>query len=290
VGTIRRALAAELGLSPDLTLVAGGHDQTCAALGAGAVRKGTGVISTGTAEVLSTALDAPVLSRPMFDSFYPCYLHAKGGMAFTFSLNHTGGILLKWWRDQFAGPEVEHASRQGLDAYEVIDQRMPEGLSPVLFLPHLNGSGTPGCDLESRGAVVGLTLGTTRHDIAKGVLEGLSFELRLNLKTLESCGIALEELVAVGGGAKSARWLQLKADILNRPLRTLRCPEAAGLGAALLAGVGTGVYKTIDEAVAQAVRYERGFEPAQDRAAAYAERYATYQTLYPSLRAVHSQI
>jgi len=290
VGTIRGALAEELGLPRDLVLVAGGHDQTCAAIGAGAIRKGIGIISTGTAEVLSTALDLPVLSQAMFDGFYPCYLHAKRGMYFTFALNHIGGILLKWWRDNFAVVEVSCAADQGRDAYQVIDEHMPEGPSPVMVLPHLNGSGTPTCDLQSKGAVVGLTLATTRHDIAKAILEGLTFELRTNLESMKACGITVDELVAAGGGAKSARWLQLKADILNRPLRTLRCREAACLGAALLAGTAVGTYSTLEEAVTQAVRYEREFVPAPDRVSVYAERYATYKQIYPCLQAIHSKL
>jgi xylulokinase len=290
IGTIRRTLAEELGLPSNLALVTGGHDQTCAALGAGAIRPGLGVVSTGTAEVLSTALAGPLLSKEMFESFYPCYLHAAPEMFFTFSLNHVGGILLRWWRDNLAGQEAAEAARRGIDAYQLIDERMPKGLSPVLVLPHFNGGGTPTCDLQSKGAVIGLTLATTRHDIAKAILEGLTFELNLNLETMLSCGGAIEELVAVGGGAKSALWLQLKADILNRPLRTLRCREAACLGAALLAGTAVGVYKDLEEAVTQTVRYEREFVPSATLAPAYAERYALYKLLHPSLRVVHSKV
>jgi xylulokinase len=286
-GTIRRALADELGLPGSLVLVTGGHDQTCAALGAGAIRAGLGVVSTGTAEVLSTALDRPLLSKAMFDSFYPCYLHASNGLYFTFSLNHVGGILLRWWRDNFACQEFADARHKGADPYQLIDDRMPRGLSPVMFLPHCNGSGTPGCDLKSKGAVVGLTLATTRHDVAKAILEGLTFELKYNFETMLSCGMRVEELVAVGGGARSSSWLQLKADILNRPLRTLRCHEAACLGAALLAGTAVGIYKNLQEAVAHTVFHEKEFVPCASRVTAYSERYETYQQLYPSLRELH---
>lgn len=285
-GTVRDGLADELGLPRGLLLVTGGHDQTCAAIGSGAVRSGLGVVSTGTAEVMSMALDAPALSAAVFDNYYPCYLHAKDGMHFTFSLNHAGGILLKWWRDNFAGPETAEAGLTGADAYRLIDERMPSEPSPVLFLPHLTGSGTPTCDLGSKGAVVGLTLGTTRHDIARAMLEGLTFELRLNLHTMEQCGMPVTELVAAGGGAKSPRWLQLKADILNRPLRTLRCREAACLGAALLAGAGAGVYRNLDEGVAQAVSYDQQYVPIPNHVAVYAERYAVYRQLHPALRTV----
>jgi xylulokinase len=126
--------------------------------------------------------------------------------------------------------------------------------------------------------------------VAKAILEGLGFELRNNLETMLSCGMRIEELVAVGGGAKSSVWLQLKADILNRPLRTLRCREAACLGAALLAGTGTGVYRHLEEAVAQTVHHDREFVPLPDHVTLYSKRYATYQQLYPSLRTLHSKL
>jgi xylulokinase len=289
-GGLRRELAVELGLPPGLLLVAGGHDQTCAALGAGAVRPGIGVVSTGTAEVLATAFDRPVLSDAMFESYYPCYLHAKPEMYFTFSLNHCGGLLLRWWRDNFAGEDTRTAGVQGMDAYQFMDAQLPAGPAPVMFLPHLNGSGTPLCDLHSKGAIVGLTLATRRPEIFKAILEGLTFELRTNLERMASCGIAVEQLVAVGGGARSWPWLQLKADILNRPLRTLECGEAACLGAALLAGTAAGAYANLAEAVAQTVRYGREFKPVADRVAAYAGRYALFQQLYPSLRTVNQSL
>jgi len=120
-------------------------------------------------------------------------------------------------------------------------------------------------------------------------LQGLTFELNLNLETMLSCGIPIEDLVAVGGGAKSTTWLQLKADILNRPLRTLHCGEAACLGAALLAGTAVGIYKDLNEAVAQTVHYEKEFVPSAERVSSYAERYGTYKLLHPSLRAVNSK-
>jgi sugar (pentulose or hexulose) kinase len=290
IGTISPAMAAELGLPAGLALATGGHDQTCAALGAGAIREGLGVVSTGTAEVLSTALARPVLTEAMFNSYYPCYRHVLDGTCFTFSLNHVGGILLKWWRDNFGVEATAEAARTGWDAYQWMDAHLPAGPSPVLFLPHLNGSGTPWCDMRSKGAVVGLTLATTRHDVAKAMLEGLAFELRKNLETMRTCGLGIEEIVAVGGGAKSAVWLQVKADILNRPLRTLRCGEAACLGAALLAGTAAGVYRHPEEAVAQTVHYEREIIPLPDRVAAYSERYAAYRQIYPALQALHATL
>jgi xylulokinase len=207
-------------------------------------------------------------------------------MYFTFALNHVGGILLRWWRDEFAAAEVAAAAATAQDPYQLIDASLPVGPSPVMVLPHLNGTGTPWCDLDARGAIVGLSLATTRHDVAKALLEGLAFELRINLDTMRACGIEVGELVAVGGGAKSAVWLQLKAEILGRPIRTLRCREAACLGAALLAGVGSGVYGSLEEAVARAVVVDREFEPDPGMTGRYLERFEVYQRLYPALKGV----
>jgi xylulokinase len=289
-GNIRPELAAELGLPTGLLLVTGAHDQCCAAIGAGIVKEHIGVVSTGTAEVLATALQAPALSRQMFEGFYPCYLHAKEGMFFTFALNHVGGILLKWFRDNFCQAELVEAAQKQCDPYLLIDAKMPVGPSRVMVLPHFNGSGTPWCDLESKGAVLGLTLATSRHEIAKAILEGLTFELLINLDTLQQCGIQVRQLVAVGGGAKSKVWLQMKADILQRPIQILRCRESACLGAALLAGTAAGLYASLDEAVAQTVVYDREYLPEDQAAVKYAEKFATYRKLYPTLRPLNQEL
>jgi xylulokinase len=291
VGAVSQPASAAAGLPAGALLVAGGHDQTCAALGAGVVRAGIGVISTGTAEVLSTAFTQPALNDAMFQSFYPCYRHAKAGMYFTFALNHVGGLLLRWYRDNFAGIEVQEAAQQGLDPYDQILSKMPvAGPSPVLVLPHLNGSGTPWCDLASKGAIVGLTMATTRHDLARAILESQTYELKINIETLERAGVGIQEFIAVGGGAKSAQWLQIKADILERPVKTLAVREAACLGAAILAGAASGVYASVDEAVSRVVRSQRVFTPQADAQKKYIDMFRVYTQLYPALHAINREL
>ena len=290
VGKVSAAAAETTGLPQGTLLVAGGHDQTCAALGAGVVCEGKGVVSTGTAEVLSTAFQAPALNEAMYAGFYPCYLYTKDGMYFTFALNHVGGILLRWYRDQFAAVEVQEAQQEGIDPYTRILSKVPDKPSHVMVLPHLNGSGTPWCDMESKGAIVGLTLATSRHEIARAILESQTYELKINLATLEQAGVMVKELSAVGGGAKSALWLQLKADILGRPINTLQTREAACLGAAILAGAAAGVYQSVDEGVAQTVRSQTIFTPDPGRQAQYQELYETYTQIYPVLRPINARL
>ncbi|MDR0601629.1 MAG: hypothetical protein LBG42_04545 [Treponema sp.] len=142
-GFLRGELLEEWGLQGPVTLVTGGHDQTCAALGAGVIRENIAVDSHGTAEVIGAAFNGIHTGDGMFKSFYPCYCHAKKDMYFTFSLNHTGGILLKWYRDQFCADETREAAASGESAYQIMERKCPKGPSPVFVLPHFNGSGTP---------------------------------------------------------------------------------------------------------------------------------------------------
>jgi len=289
-GTLTADAARQAGLQPGALLVTGGHDQTCAALGAGVNRAGIGVLSAGTADVLSTAFTEPKVNDAMFNGFYPCYLHARRDMYFTFALNHIGGILLRWYRDTFGAEEVRKAAQEGRDPYDLLVETVPEGPSPVMVLPHFNGSGNPVCDMSSRGAIVGLTLSTTRPDIVKAILECLAFESRINVDYWNEAGIEIGELRAVGGGARSPRWLQIRSDILGRPVRTLQVREAACLGAAILAGAAAGVFSSVDEGIRRTVRFGRTHEPDPRSAARYTERFGTYRQVYPALKEVNASL
>ncbi len=290
VSKISKKIAGSMGLDPETLLVTGGHDQACAALGSGVVKEGTGIISTGTAEVLSTAFPQPVLNKVMFDSFYPCYLYVKKGMYFTFSLNHVGGLLLRWFRDNFSGSEIDEAKKSGSDIYELLISRIPGGPSKILFLPHLNGSGTPWCDMLSKGAIVGLKMSTTKYDIVRAILESQAYELKINLEAMEKAGIKIDELNAVGGGARSPAWLQIKANILNRPVNTLRTREAASLGAAILAGSAAGLYGSIAEGVEMTVKSDNAFYPDEKIVDEYHDRFLVYKELYPALASINERL
>lgn len=279
VGVVSDTLAAELGLKKGCKLVAGGHDQTCAALGAGIVRPDMALDSHGTAEVISTALSSVQVGDVMFEGYYPCYAHTVKGLYFTFALNHTGGILLKWFAENFCHADGDAAQKTGHSIYTEICSHMSPEPSPVMLIPHLNGSGTPTCELNAKGTLLGLTLNTTRYDIAKAVIEALSFEMRLNMDALCNVGIDVRSLRCVGGGARSEITLQNKADCMGIPVATLQTREAACLGAALLAGGAIGVYKDAAEAAQTVVRTARVFEPDARRAALFAERYAEYRAL-----------
>jgi xylulokinase len=290
VGRLRTDLCQKLGIGDEVLLVSGGHDQACAALGSGVIEAGRAMVSTGTAEVVEVASDTLALDDALRRGNISVYRHVVPGLYLAMTLNHSGGLLLRWFRDTLGRWEIEQAKGTGQDAYDLILDRVPEGPTSLLILPHFAGSGTPWFDTESKGAVLGLTFATSHAEIAKAILEGLCFELRVNLDLLRGAGVAIDELHAVGGGARSSLWLQLKADICQVPLRVPQVTDAACLGAALLAGVGAGVYSDLQSAVAQTVHLERRVVPLASSLNAYDARYALYRQVYPTLKALLRQM
>jgi xylulokinase len=284
VGEMVPSLLRELGLNDRVLLVSGGHDQACAALGSGVVRPGSAMVSTGTAEVLEVAMDSPVLNDTLRQGNVSVYRHIVPGLCLAMTLNHSGGLLLRWFRDLFCEPQVEKARQTNADAYDLILADAPEQPTGLFVLPHFAGSGTPWLDTSSKGAILGLTFSVDRATLAKAILEGLTFELRINLDLLRAGGVMLRELHAVGGGARSPIWLRLKSDICRMPLRVPRVTEAACLGAALLAGVGAGLYTNPASAASHTVHWGHRVEPQDEAMAQYDKRYATYRKLYPTLK------
>jgi len=212
------------------------------------------------------------------------------GLYLAMTLNHSGGLTLRWFRDTLAQGEVQRAREEGRDPYDLLlGGASPEPTS-LLLLPHFAGSGTPRFDTASKGALLGLTFSTTKTDLAKAILEGLTFELRLNLDLLRENGVVIDELRAIGGGARSDLWLQLKADVTGIPVAAPATPEAASWGAALLAGQGAGCFVSAAEASAARVRLERRFAPDPQRATRYAARYALYRELYPAVAGISHRL
>ena len=167
------------------------------------------MVSTGTAEVVEVALAAPQLSAELEAGNISVYAHVVPGLYLAMTLNHSGGLILRWFRDTFCQDTLALAQETGTDPYDLIFNDAGPGPSPVLLLTHFSGSGTPHFDTQSKGALLGLTFATTRADVARAILEGLCFELRYNLEVLQSGGVAIQELRAIGGGGGLPLWVRL---------------------------------------------------------------------------------
>jgi len=290
VGMMRKELAEELGFSNQPIIATGGHDQACGALGVGLVESGLAMVSTGTAEVVEVAMDTPHLNQTLYEGNMSIYQHTFPGLYVVMTLNQSGGFILRWFRDTFCEIEMEKATRTGADVYDLIFQDAEIVPSPIMILPHFFGSGTPSFDTQSKGAVVGLTFATTKTDFAKAIIEALTMELRLNLEILQDGGVLIDELRAIGGGAKSELWLQLKADIMGIPVAAPEVTEAAGMGAAVLGGVAAGIFSDPTEVIKKHLKIKKVYQPNLDNKALFDERYAIYKKLYPTVKEINRQL
>ena len=283
VGTIPSSMAAELGLPEGVQVVAGGHDQPCGALGAGAIEPGLAMYATGTVECICPAFDRPILEESFFRNNLCTYDYTVKDMYTTVAFSLTGGNLLQWFRDQWGQVEIEEAQRVGGSAYDLLLESMPSEPTDLLVLPYFTPSGTPYFDAQTPAAIVGLRMGTTRQQVLRALLEGIAMEMRLNVDILQDAGLGVREFRAIGGGAKNPALAQLKADVLGRPITTLAVTEAGCLGVAMLAcGADTGI--SLAQLVQSWVTPQSLVEPDPKRAEFYRQRFGAYKELYPTVR------
>jgi xylulokinase len=262
-------------------LVAGSHNQCAAAIGAGVIEPHLACYSIGAAEVIGTCLPAARTSPAMLEGNFPCYCHAVGSQYFTITLNQSGGLSLEWFYDSVLQGQT------GEDQPPELADSTCVRPSPVLFLPHLVGSGTPSCDHSSRGAFVGLSVKTRQADLLQALIDAQAFEARLNLETLDLAGVTIADLRAVDRGARMRKALQVKATVLARPIHTLHSPEAALMGAAMLAQTAIGTFSNLEEATRECVRVASTIEPVASARAAYEAAYERFRSLYDALRSFY---
>ncbi|MCD4736410.1 MAG: hypothetical protein K8R53_10220 [Bacteroidales bacterium] len=283
IGKIDTKVAEELGLAGEVCVVAGGHDQPCGALGAGVTEPGMAMYATGTVECITPVIAEPVFSNRLFESNLCTYDHAVNGMYVTIAYSLTGGNILKWFRDEFGAREIAEAEQTGVNAYELLLKVAGEKPSNLMVLPYFTPSGTPYFDTKTKGAVLGLQLSTSRVEFIRSLLEGVSFEMRLNIELLEKSGYFINELRAVGGGAMSAVWTQLKADVTGKIITPLTVTEAGCLGVAMLAcAAKTG--ESINKLAARWVKPLSAVYPLNDNRKLYDDRFKSYQRLYNSVK------
>ena len=290
IGEIGKKVSGELGLPSGVVVVAGGHDQPCGALGAGIIRGGEVMDATGTVECIAPAFGEPVVNQQMIDGNFSCYPHVVEGLYVTLGFVSSGGVVLRWFRDTLAQADVARAKTENRDVYDILLEDIPDVPGTAMLLPHFTGSGTPHLDLESKGAIVGLSLSTSKGELVKAILEGISYEIKQNLTMLEDAGVEINEVRAIGGGAKSEKWLQLKADMFGKKVIALDISEGVCLGTAILAGTAIGKYNSIEEAVDLLVKPQKEYYPREEIAQEYDDKLKVYQQIYPALRDLNDQL
>lgn len=289
VGAVRPAVAESLGLSEDTLVVSGVHDQIAAALGAGVVQPGDAADGIGSSECITAMIGEGIDYKGLHRQSICAEPYAMDDRFVALIFNNTSGSALKWYKNTFEEELMKRADREGKSVYELLNDRMASSPSPLLFLPHLAGAGTPTMDSAATGLISGLTLSTTRADVYRAILEGMNFEMRLNLQILTDCGLEIPLLTAVGGGSVSERVLKIKASILDRPIRTVENPHSGTVGLAILCAVALGRYTSIPEAVSAIVRERAIIEPNPEWRTIYQQKYEQYSRLYPAGKMIYNR-
>lgn len=283
-GVVTAAASRRFGLLAGTPVIAGGADNTCAAVGTGIVRAGRVSSSIGSSGVIFAHTDAPVRDP---EARVHTFNHSAPGKWYLMGVMLSAGLSLRWFRDTFAAREMDIEKRTGRDAYGQLTQlaaTAPPGAGGVTFLPYLSGERTPHKNPHARGVFFGISHATTRADMARAVMEGIAFGLKDSLDIIESvAGFKTREVRATGGGAKSPFLRQLQADVFGRPVATLNHDEGPAFGAALIAGTGAGVYPSINTAVEKTVKIKENIKPDKQRHATYAKLHKKFQSLYKSM-------
>jgi len=280
-GTVSDKVAAELNLPKGVAVVVGGHDQCCNSLGAGIFQAGSAVCGIGTYECITPTYDHIPDGAAMLRQGLNIEHHLFPHLYVSFIYNQ-GGSLVRWFRDTFAAADHKLV-KPNEDIYDVLSREMPPEPSRLLTLPTFEITGPPGFLADVSGVIVGLKTSTTRGEILKSIMECETMYFADSIQALKALGMDTSEFVATGGGAKSDQWLQIKADIFGVPFVRPHIIEASLLGAAILAGVSTGVFENPAEAVAQFVKRVKVFEPDPVRHQLYQEKLEDYRALFPLL-------
>jgi len=276
-GRVSSSGAEATGLCVGTRVVAGAGDQAAGAVGMGIVKPGVVSATIGTSGVVFAATDHPALDKL---GRIHTFCHAVPGRWHVMGVTQAAGLSLRWFRDQFCNRAVE---------YEHLTQEaiaVPPGANGLFWAPYLMGERTPYCDPTIRGGLVGLSATHTRADAIRAILEGVAFSLKDTLSIFEEMEVPIRSLRFGGGGARSDLWRQIQADTYGKEAEIVEAEEGAAYGAALLAGVGSRVWKTVEEACDMVIRVLKRVMPDANASAVMQRNYNTYRRLYPALRSI----
>ena len=280
VGRVTEEAAKETGLAAGTPVVAGGLDAACGTLGAGVVRPGETQEQGGQAGGMSICIDEYAADPRLILSYHvaPDTWLLQGGTT-------GGGGVMRWFEQNFADYERENGSgRSSLVQLNEIAEKVPAGSEGLIFLPYMSGERTPIWDPDAKGVFYGLDFSKTKGHFVRACMEGVAFALRHNLEVAEASGAEVEELKAMGGSANSLLWTQIKADITGKRITVPASDTATTLGAAILAGVGVGIYASCEEAVDKTVHTTRTHEPDPGNKDVYDKAYSIYREIYEQLK------
>jgi xylulokinase len=282
VGTITPAIAEQTGFAVGTPVCVGAGDQNCGMVGMGSIRPGMATVTLGTAGLAIVSLERPIdgIGGLMITN------HAAPGLWEAEGVALAAASSYRWFRDTIGTLEKEQEAQHGRTAYEALNDlaaAAPVGSQGLLFLPYLATAGTPRWNASARAAFLGLSFAHGRGDMVRAVLEGVVLEVRDIMESWQQAGIAVDRIRLGGGATKSALWNHIQADVYGRPVQTLKVGESTALGAAILGGVGAGVFHSIAEGVDHMVAVTGEVEPNVANHRVYEDLYQAYVKAYEGL-------
>jgi xylulokinase len=273
-----------LGLTTECLVVGGAGDCAAGAVGNGIVSRGTLSTSIGTSGIMFVHSDTVQVDPA---GRLHTFCHAVRGKWHMMGVSLSGGGCLQWFRNQLCPAESAAAKKSKGSIYDRLTDEaaaVPPGSEGLFFLPYLSGERTPHADPDARACFVGLTLAHTRGHLVRAIMEGVSYAMRDSLSIIQSLGVPVREIRASGGGSKSPLWRQIQADVFGQKVCTINADEGPAYGVALLAAVGAGAFKNIEEACAATIRVVKETPVKSSARRAYDQRFGEYQQLYRSLK------
>jgi len=279
MGKITPEAARLTGLAVGTPVANGSSDNSAAALGAGMSNAGQVTLIIGTAGVVSACSDKP-LPDPAHRVL--CWNYCLDDRWINIGVMQTAGESLNWFKNAFDSDDAQKTSGDIFSTYNQETSTVPDGCDGLLFLPYLNGERSPYWDSFARGVFFGVNLHTTKAHFVKAIMEGVSFALRNNIETVESLGMAIDQVQAVGGGLKSPVWLSVLSQIMRRPIHTVAAPDTGNVGNAIIAGLATGEFSSADDAIGRFVSIDRTVDAKPSDV--YEKRYKHFLGLYSDLQ------
>lgn len=282
-GNVTESTASRTGLRPDTLIISISHDQISAAVGSGVFHTDTAVDGAGTVECITPVYDEIPELDIMYEGNYAVVPYVIPGKYVCYAFSYTGGALIQWCVENIAKKECDLAEAQGITVNEYLEQQS-ESPTGLLVLPHFAGAATPYMDTGSKGTILGLTTEHTAADIYRACMEGVVYEMMLNMEYLTKSGTQFTSLNATGGGARSSVWMQMKADMLNLPITALKTSDAGTVGSAMLTGIAIGCFQDLDDAAAYMVEKSNTYTPRDEMHLKYQKIYKRYRKLYEAVR------
>ncbi|MBO3803423.1 MAG: xylulokinase [Candidatus Brockarchaeota archaeon] len=283
-GEVSGEAASATGLRKGTPVAGGGGDQAAGAVGNGIVRSGLVSCTIGTSGVVFASCDEPLVDP---EARLHSFCHAVPGKWHVMGVMLSAGGSFRWFRDALGGEEVGLGKERGVDPYVILaDELAPQaepGCEGLIFLPYLMGERTPYPNPNAKGVFFGITLRHKKAHLARSVMEGVAYGMRDSLELVKNLGIEIEQVRASGGGGRSPLWRQIQADIYNAEIVTVSVDEGPAFGAALIAGAGAGIFRSVEDACGKAVALATRTKPVQENAKLYEKYYEVYKELYSSL-------